>query len=253
MIEFGKSIIKSTFRFFGMEINRYTPSASQTAQIVSSLRKFEIDLIFDVGANQGQFARELRSGGYSGDIVSFEPLSSAHNLLQQISKSDSKWHVHSRCALGGHIGEAEINIAGNSASSSLLPMLNSHLSAAPHTAYVGKEKIPLLTLDSVAKEYLENSKSPFIKIDTQGFEWAVLDGAQDVLRHMRGVLVELSLVPLYEGQHMWEEMISRLEREGFTLWALQSEFIDPHNGRTLQMNGMFYRSHEMSELGKLSA
>ena len=236
-----KKIIKDTCRNFGLEIHRYSPSASPTAQIVSSLQRFDIDLVMDVGANQGQFAAEIRSGGYTGNIVSFEPLSKAHSELLRASDGDSKWDIYPRCALGDHNGEAEINIAGNSASSSLLPMLDSHLSAAPHTAYVGKELVSLLTLDSVAPEYVAKFKHPFLKIDTQGFEWQILNGARNVLTNMRGVLLELSLIPLYEGQHLWQEMIGRLEQEGFTLWALQPGFIDPLNGRTLQVDGIFYR------------
>jgi FkbM family methyltransferase len=75
-------------------------------------------------------------------------------------------------------------------------MLDSHLSAAPHTANIGKESVSLLTLDSVAPEYVAKFKNPFLKIDTQGFEWAVLDGTQNVLPYMRGVLLELSLILL---------------------------------------------------------
>lgn len=237
-----KQVIKSVLRnSLGIEVHRFVPEMSSTAQIVSSLKKFNIDLVFDVGANEGQFVSEIRSGGYTGHVVSFEPLSLAHNSLVKLSNRDEKWQVHTRCALGDRVGDVEINIAGNSASSSLLPMLDSHLSAAPHTAYVGKESVSLLTLDSVAQNYLAQSKNAFLKIDTQGFEWAVLDGAQNNLPHLRGVLLELSLIPLYEGQHLWQEVIERLEREGFILWALQPEFIDPYNGRTLQMNGIFFR------------
>lgn len=236
-----KKSAKKILREIGIELHRYTPGASPIAQIVFSLRKFDIDLILDVGANQGQFGSEMRSGGYAGNIVSFEPLSSAHSKLRQVSGDDAKWDVYPRCALGDRNGEVEINIAGNSASSSLLPMLDSHLSAAPHTAYVGKESVPLLTLDLVTPDYIEKFKNPFLKIDTQGFEWQVLNGAQNVLPSIRGVLIELSLIPLYEGQHLWQDLIGQLERGGFTLWALQQGFTDPRDGRTLQMDGIFFR------------
>ena len=238
-----KSIIKNVFKKFGLELHRYTPGSSTSAQIISSLKKFEVDLVIDVGANLGQFASELRGGGYKGSIISFEPLSVAHARLQKLSKRDAKWHVYPRCALGDRIGEVEINIAGNSASSSLLPMLDSHLSAAPHTAYVGKESVSLLTLDSISSDYISQFKNPFLKIDTQGYEWAILDGALNTLPYIRGVLLELSLVPLYEGQYLWRELLERLEFSGFTLWAMQPEFVDPNDGRTLQINGIFFRKN----------
>jgi len=209
-----------------------------------SLRQFKIDLVLDVGANTGQFASGIRRGGYPGRIVSFEPLSRAYGELLLSSAADSMWETYPRCALGDHNGEVEINIAGNSFSSSILPMLESHRSAAPESAYEGKEVVPIKMLDAVAGPYLKDAQAPFLKIDTQGFEWLVLDGARDTLPQIKGILVELSLVPLYGGQHLWREVIDRLEAEGFTLWAFKPEFSDRVSGRSLQVDGIFYRIHE---------
>lgn len=232
---------------FGLEISlakNFSPSAAQATviQLVSTLRKFEIDLVLDVGANTGQFGSEIRYYGYTGKIVSFEPLSHAHSNLVRTIAGDPKWEAYPPCALGNQNGETVINIAGNSQSSSILPMLEAHRNAAPESAYEGKERVPIKTLDSVAGDYLKNARAPFLKLDTQGFEWYVLDGARETLPHIKGILVELSLVPLYEGQHSWRELIDRLEGEGFALWAFRPGFIDQRQGRTLQVDGVFYRS-----------
>ena len=237
-----KKMAKQIFRNFGLEVHRYAPDSTPTTQLVSSLRKFDIDLIFDVGSNQGQFASGIRYCGYKGNIVSFEPLSAAYGKLLRASDGDGRWFVYPRCALGDHNGEVEINIAGNSESSSILPMLESHRSAAPESAYKGKENAPIKTLDAVAGQYLKDARSPFLKIDTQGFEWQVLDGARDTLPRIKGILVELSLVQLYGGQHLWRDVIDRLEAEGFILWAFQPVFSDLSQGRTLQVDGIFYRN-----------
>lgn len=225
----------------GLEVRRLK-NVSSAAQLVSSLRKFDIDLVLDVGANKGQFALDIRQYGYAGRIVSFEPLSQAHGQLLRSSAGDPMWDAYPRCALGDHNGEVEINIAGNSESSSILPMLESHRSAAPESAYQGKEIVPINTLDAVAGQYLKDARAPFLKIDTQGFEWHVLDGAHDILPHIKGILVELSLVPLYDGQHLWRDVIDRLETAGFTLWAFQPVFSDRSQGRSLQVDGIFYRT-----------
>src|SRR5689334_10627159 len=103
--------IKAIFRnVLGLEVlrtrNLPPPSEAHIAiiQLVSSLRKFEIDLVLDVGANKGQFASEIRQWGYTGRIVSFEPLSQAHGQLLQSRARDSMWEVYPRCALGDHNG-----------------------------------------------------------------------------------------------------------------------------------------------------
>lgn len=245
-----KRIIKKILRsVFGLEVFRSsyivsmpTEAEQNIQRLVASMQEFGVDLVLDVGANTGQFATELRQHGYVGRIVSFEPLSSAHNVLKQASSHDSKWAIFERCALGDKEGQVEINIAGNSQSSSILPMLESHRKAAPESAYQGKETVPLKTLDSVIGEIVGDAKSIFLKIDTQGFEWQVLDGAKEILPYLKGLSVELSLVPLYEGQYLWKDMINRLEADGFVMWAFKPVFSDQNSGRTLQVDGVFYRT-----------
>ncbi len=239
-----KNIARMALRKLGLVVHRYVPPApsKEDQQLISSLQKFEIDLVLDIGANRGQFASEIRRWGYVGRIVSFEPLSQAHGELLQASAEDPMWDAYPRCALGNHNGEVEINIAGNSESSSILPMLESHRSAAPESAYQEKETVPIKTLDAVVGQYLKDARAAFLKIDTQGFEWQVLDGARDTLPHVKGILVELSLVQLYEGQRLWREVIDRLETAGFTLWAFKPVFSDQATGRTLQVDGVFYQN-----------
>jgi FkbM family methyltransferase len=239
-----KGLIKVFFRKFGIQISGYNPNSSNEAQLIRSLEEFEIDLVIDVGANTGQFAKGLRDSGFKGNIVSFEPLTSAHEKLLKAKKNDAKWQVYKRTAIGDKNGLIEINIAGNSASSSILPMLDSHKKAAPHSAYIGVETSPISKLDDIYNELLKDAKNPFLKIDTQGFEWQVLDGAEKALPHIKGLLLELSLTPLYEGQRLWIDLIQRLQAQGFTLWSLQTGFTDGVNGRTYQVDGIFYRNYK---------
>jgi len=237
-----KKILKSSIRSFGFDLHRLSPGANASFQLLKGLNRFGVDVVFDIGANVGQFSTELRSVGFDGRIVSFEPLPDAYETLIQAASSDRLWDVHSRVAIGDFDGEIEINIAGNSVSSSVLPMLEAHSSAAEGSAYVGKARTPIIRLDSIARQYIKASEKYFIKVDTQGFEWQVLDGARETLANAQGVLLELSLVPLYEGQKLWMEMIGRLKADGFTLWAIQKGFTDPRDGRTLQMDAIFFRS-----------
>jgi FkbM family methyltransferase len=232
-----KNAVKSVFRAVGFDVRRPAPF-----QLLKSLNRFDVDLVFDVGANVGQFASELRSFGFEGEIVSFEPLSAAHRALSDTAGRDKKWQVHPRCVIGDRNGEIEIHLAGNSVSSSVLPMLERHSSAFPSSAYVGAERVPICTFDSVAPHYLQKSQNPFLKIDTQGFEWQVLDGALQTLPRIMGIHCELSLVALYKTQHLWMDMVQRLKKSGFTLWSIERGFTDARDGRTLQVDATFFRS-----------
>lgn len=241
MFKWLKKLTRNLVHATGFDLHRLNAASNPSAQLLAAFNYVQVDTVFDVGANVGQFARKLRSAGFEGKIISFDPLTAAHARLSRSAKNDSKWLVHPRAAVGDHDGEIEINIAGNSVSSSVLPMLDAHSSAAVGSAYVASERTPLIRLDTVAEHYLSADSRPFIKIDTQGFEWQVLDGANETLKRARGVLLELSLVPLYDGQRLWREIIERMEKEGFTLWAIQKGFTDPRTGRSLQADGIFLR------------
>lgn len=237
-----KLIIKKLLSFFNYRFYKKTIANSSDLQLLKLIDSLSINKVFDIGANEGQFGQSIRKGGYKGQIVSFEPLSDAWIELKNNANNDSNWLIHERVAIGNSNGEIKINISNNSVSSSVLPMLKQHSSAASDSVYIAEETVPIVTFDSIASQYLNNESNIFLKIDTQGFEWEVLEGAKNTLHLVNGVIVELSLVPLYDGQRLWKDIINKLENEGFTLWALQEVFTDPNTGQSLQFDGIFIKN-----------
>ena len=244
-----KRDLRNLVRRAGFDIRRAGPFSTPDAKLVRALEFFEIDLVLDIGANTGQFASGIRGEGYKGRIVSFEPLSTAHERLRERARADSEWIVHGRCAIGAEDTSDKINVSRNSVSSSLLPMLETHKKAATDSGYIGTEEVPIYKLDTVAKPYLELALKPFVKIDTQGSEWHVLDGAVSSVQQFAGIMCELSLVELYDSQRLWFDIMRRLEALGFALWAINEGFTDPRTGRSLQVDGIFFREREWSATG----
>lgn len=142
---------------FGIELNRYNPAQSQEARMARLLSYHAIDLVLDVGANTGGYGISLRETGFQGDILSFEPLEQAYAELTQAASTDASWHIAPRMALGAENGEIEINVAGNSVSSSILPMHETHVQAAPQSRYVGSQTVSLNRLDSISHSVLRKS------------------------------------------------------------------------------------------------
>lgn len=198
-----------------------------------------IDIVFDVGAARGGYATELRQFGYTEKIVSFEPLSAAYAGLVAASSADPTWLTR-HTALGESTGRADINVASNSDSSSLLPMIDAHRAAAPSVIYVASEQIDVSRLDDVAPDYLQPRSRPFLKLDTQGFERAVLAGGSETLARCAGLQLELSFIPLYEGGMLADEAISFAYDHGFVLTGMDQGFTDP-GGAFLQADGVFFR------------
>lgn len=235
------AFVKRFLKHRGILIDRHTCATSADLRLVRMLTVNNVDLVLDVGANTGGYATTIREAGYTGRILSFEPLSAAHSRLSTATAADPNWSAVPRMALGEHDGEITINIAGNSASSSILPMTDGHRGAAPESAYVGTETADVRRLDGIRHPYIVDAKTPFLKIDTQGYEAQVLAGATAILPLVKGVQLELSLRQLYEGQSLWREVIASLETAGFELWAIVPGFFDPKTGRMLQCDGIFFR------------
>lgn len=228
-------------RQIGVDVHRYRPSQSADARLLRLLQVGRVDTILDVGANDGGYAQSMLATGFDGAVVSFEPLCDAHAALEQAARGRANWHVMPRMALGDHEGRVRINIAGNSKSSSLLPMGFRHADAAPHSRYVGSEAVDIRRLDALTDTALDRARSVHLKVDTQGFEMPVLRGATGLLSRIASIQLELSLVPLYEGQALYRELIDWVGERGFELCGVVPGFVDERTGRMLQMDGIFSR------------
>jgi FkbM family methyltransferase len=210
-------------------------------RFVHQVREHGIDTVLDIGANTGQFAVLMRQSGFSGRIHSVEPLQSAYTQLQAAAGRDSRWTVQ-RAAVGAEAGALTMNVSGNSVSSSVLPMLDRHADAAPSAKYVAQEEVPATTVDDIVRAQDLDPERTLLKIDVQGYEKAVLDGAAKTLPAFRAVRTEMSLVPLYEGQVLMPEVVAELGALGLDLWFIEPGFAEPDTRRLLQLDGMFFRS-----------
>lgn len=234
-----KAFIKSFAKRFGYEIIGKPASFAYQQTLIGLIRREQINLVLDVGANTGQFVDELRGAGYAGRIISFEPLPSAHAALRNHARLDENWTIADRMAIGAETGSITIHISGNSVSSSILDMLPSHATAEPQSIYVGTETVAVNRLDDL--QLLTPADRVLLKIDVQGYETQVLAGAPHVLESCRAVISEMSLVPLYEGQALAREMWDLLEAHDFEPWSIEPCYRNFKTGRTMQVDGIFVR------------
>jgi len=237
-----KILLKKIIYLLGFELHRFSPENSSRARLMKMISMHSIDLVLDVGANVGLYSKALRVYGYKGRLVAFEPLTKARKELLKLSNNGLIWDVAPQAAVGADDGEVEINIAaGASASSSILNMMDSHKQAAPFSQYVDVEKVPLRKLDTLTEEYRDKYSNIFLKIDTQGYEHFVLEGAEKTLKRVAGIQLELSLIPLYEGQILYDDLVDKMKILGFSMWDISTELTDPKSGRLLQVDAVFFR------------
>lgn len=187
-----KETIQKIINYFGYQVNKY-PDDTQRRKI----KLFElnnIDVVIDVGANQGQYATNLREMGYKGKIVSFEPLTSAFEILSRASEKDTNWEAVNT-ALGDKNEKSSINISSNSFSSSILDMNGNHITdAAKHVYFTGSESITISKIDSILSHYTDlKNDNIFLKLDAQGYEEKILAGAYESLKYIKGIQIEMPL------------------------------------------------------------
>ena len=198
-----------------------------------------INHVLDVGAAAGQFARSLRSSGYAFRITSIEPLRESWYKLDFSSRQDSSWRVFRRCALGGFAEERYINISANNDSSSFLNATSKSIQAAPKSAQIRKELVQIYALDDLFSDIVSADDAVLLKLDVQGYEKEVIAGAATSISQIKAVLVEMSLVKMYQNQPLWLEMIQIMNNKGFTPFAVFKGFCDEKTGQSLQIDVLF--------------
>lgn len=189
---------------------------------------FTIKGIIHGGANDGEEVYSYQDLGVE-HILCFEPLKSAYDELCRLHPD-----VHNaKLALGDKNGTQILKVtAGDGKGSTLLIPIPEHPEIVKNwrdnADIVGTEKIKVTRLD----DYLNRNKDVHpienydcLVLDTQGNEWEVLHGCGDYLKDFKFISVELSDVPVYEGEHPGQQVIDYLVEQGFT----QDSPLQSHN------------------------
>lgn len=220
---------------------RKKPHKTRDGRLALCLAAHNIDLFLDVGANNGQTGQMLRANGFKGTIVSYEPLSKARVKLLAASEKDENWHVAPAMALGATTGFVDMHVSESTDMSSIAAPCAELLAALPKTKETAIESVPINRLDDVALEWIGGAKAPFLKIDAQGHDLAVLEGASGIINHVQGVHMEMSLFPLYEGEPDYRVLCERLHALGFKPYLMQERTYSRKLNRQLQIDGTFFR------------
>lgn len=236
-----KRFLRNLVRSAGFDLTGFSPKFHPAARKLHLLKMPGLEAFLDIGANQGQFGSWLRANGWTGQIHSFEPGSQAFSELKFKTDRDPKWQAH-RLAIGSKAGELELHVSKDSFSSSLKVPTETNTGTCPSVETDFSEVVAVKTLDEAVEEMLPGAKGFAVKIDVQGHEGEVLQGAEMALRRCRLLIVEMSLRELYHGQKLLHELLPEIYGQGFSLTVVESCHEDFSNMEILQVDAWFLKT-----------
>lgn len=181
-----------------------------------------VDCVFDIGANNGQYATMLRNEvGYKGLIVSFEPNPVAAEVARTKANGDTMWIVE-EMAVSTSDGYQTFHVMNDSQFSSLSQPKHDEIDVFKTGNSVMKAiqvKTETLTTAYERLSQKHRFERPFLKMDTQGYDVAIVSHAGPALSHFVGLQSELAVMKLYDHSIDYKEALELYESSGFQMSA----------------------------------
>jgi FkbM family methyltransferase len=195
----------------------------EQACIAKILETFGVDCVFDVGANAGQYAIMLRDRlRYRGTIISYEPVPALAAELERMAVGDPGWIIRN-LALDSETRDAVFQVTADTQFSSL-----NAPTGLGHAIFGGQVAVTdnlALTTSTLAAEVTHWRKElafhrPYLKMDTQGSDIAVAEGAGVLLSSFVAIQTETAIAKLYEAVPDFAESQAYFTGRGFDLSAI---------------------------------
>lgn len=213
-----KHAISRALALRGYQIVKRQDVHSLKEHLLYVLADQRVDCVIDVGAHRGDYGSFLRAAGYRGPIVSFEPVESSYRELVRNSAADPTWSAE-RLALGSRDELREIAVASSADFSSFRSFTRFGSDAfANETRVDHSESVRICRLDSILSQVVPAGAARiFLKLDTQGWDVEVLQGACGCLDRIVALQLEVSARPIYEGMPTYLDALGYATSLGFQL------------------------------------
>lgn len=180
-----------------------------------------IKTIIDIGANNGDFAEFLANYFKADRTYVFEPLPIYTQELEQKKRSIQNLTIFN-VALSDTAGEETFFQNSYGPASSFLKVSDQSKAEFPQTAGESAIQVKVARLDDLlATETLDGDI--LIKIDVQGFEDKVIRGGRHIFAKARYVLIEMSFVPMYIGQPLFNQVHAQLAELGYEFSGVKNQ------------------------------
>ena len=240
-----KNYISKLLRILGYEVRKHSSISLNFKEPFYHFRaliKEPQPVIFDIGAYQGETARQFKFSFPKSSIHVFEPINESFTIMKnKLQKTDGMFF--NNIAIGDSVIEADnFYITNNKGSSSLLKPKKSANKFWDGNPLLMQKKVEVKvnTIDKYCEDRSIN-KIDILKIDVQGGEIRVLNGASRMLgqKNIKLIFTEISIAPSYKNQSEIDEIISLLRAHGYRIFNF---FKMKHiEGKLIECDVLFYR------------
>ena len=238
-----KNIIKKLFKKIGISIKPLNVTNDESVQLCNYLSFNNIKFVLDVGANKGQFAQSILMKNSTYKIISVEPISNCHKILERNSKNFKNWIIYKKkVAISNTKTNKNFFITSSDHSSSLLkPIHSDNLDEKISKAHKVVEKIQIktITIKDLLFDTGINPSETFLKLDIQGMEFKVIESLFLDKLKFKIIMIEASLEPLYYDEKSFEDLKEILFKNGYKIDIIRHTIVSEKTFKTLQMNVCF--------------
>ena len=197
-----KNILQKLLKLFGYKITKFnTVDTVDLDKMTTLLINKKEPIIFDVGANYGQSIERYKKLYQNSQIHSFEPDKKQYEKIENKFKDDETVH-YNNVGIADKAGTLEFNVNATPGHSSFKNIVadTTWLKKRSLTVGVDSKKYTLKKFQSkiiTLDDYCEEKKIEqidILKLDVQGFEDKVLEGAQKLLKASKIKLIQLELI-----------------------------------------------------------
>mgnify|MGYP001226369752 CR=1 FL=1 len=170
--------------------------------------------IIHVGANVGQEKEEYNNN--SLEVLWIEPIPEIFDQLQINIKDYPKQKALKYLLLDEDNKKLPFNIANNKGESSSIFDFGLHAKFWPDVGYYKTIDLKTSTLTTIINnEKIDLKKFQALRIDTQGSELLVLQGASEILRNFNYIITEAADFESYVGGCKIDDLSNFLKKFGF--------------------------------------
>lgn len=199
-----------------------------------------IDVIIDVGANRGEFAHDLIKSGFSGTILSFEPVPATFEKLSKTAAQFESWHCF-KLALGEANSTATIHTHNEDVFSSILSPSDFGRTRYQTLKTSQNIEIEVRRLDAVLSDLIQNKTidekfCAFLKVDTQGYDLNVIHGASGFMDQIKMLQTEASIKAIYDGAPSYIDTLKVLQDLNFNPCAFNVVSREKSSGNIIEFD-----------------